>query len=39
MQIRDLRLTAQAGGSPIEIQKAFSASALSDAIKGVGGKR
>jgi hypothetical protein len=40
MPVHDLRLVAKLpDGSPIEIDKEFSANTLVDAFKGVGGKR
>ena len=40
MQIRDVRLMAKRpGGEPFEIRKQFEGNALSDALKGMGGKR
>lgn len=40
MQIKDVRMNAKGeDGAPVEIVKQFSGSALSDALKGVGGNR
>lgn len=40
MQIKDVRMKAKGeDGAPVEIVKQFSGSALSDALKGVGGNR
>lgn len=40
LQITDLRVNAKsADGTPVEIRKQFSGDKLSDALKGIGGKR